>query len=1052
MLRKFIENPVLSTVISVIIVILGILGLYTLPISQYPDIAPPTVEVKTSYQGANADVVMNSVIVPLEEQINGVENMSYMTSTASNDGTATITIFFKLGTDPDLAAINVQNRVTKATSLLPAEVIKSGVTTSKRQSSLVFIFDVYSTNKTYDEAFIQNYVNLNLMPQLKRVPGVGDAFLYGAKDYSMRIWLKPEAMAAYKLVPQDIMQKLTEQNIEAAPGKFGENGKMAFQYVMKYKGRLKTAEDFDKIVIRADQKGNVLRLKDVARVELGALSYASGAVTKGGLASTSIAITQSAGSNAHELIKQCEKIVNETGKDFPEGLHHKTFLNANEFLDASIEKVIHTLIEAFVLVFIVVFIFLQDFRSTLIPAISVPVAIIGTFFFLKLFGFSINMLTLFALVLAIGIVVDDAIVVVEAVHAKLAHGAKNAKKATLHAMSEISSAIISITLVMAAVFIPVSFIDGSAGVFYKQFGLTLAIAIVISAINALTLSPALCAIFLKPHVHDGDQQKGVMNRFYNGFNASFEAMTSKYKKTVEFLIKRKWLAICSILVFSALSFYLIKTTPTGFVPNEDGGAIFSDIILPPSSSLERTEVLADQVEKIVSSVPEVESVTRLAGQDLISGAGGSYATLFIRLKPWKERKHKGQDVQSIVGQLFGRTVHVKGAQIIFFAAPTLLGFGNTTGFEFNLQDRTNGDPGKFGQAMGKFLGALNQRPEILYATTSFNNNFPQFQLDINVERCEQAGIAVNMVLNTMQGYYGGIYASDFNRFGKQYRVMVQADASSRSTPESINGIFVKTNSGQMAPISEFVTLKKVHGSEFLNRFNLFNSAAITGLQKPGYSSGDAIKAIQEVAEQTLPRKITYEFSGLSREEVESGGQTILIFLLVLIFVYFLLCAQYESYIVPFAVLLSLPIGLSGAFLFGKLFGVDNNIFVQISLVMLIGLLAKNAILIVEFALLHRRSGQGIVAAAVGGATARLRPILMTSFAFIFGLLPLMFAQGAGAMSNRSIGTAAIGGMLVGTIFGIVIIPTLFIIFQSLQEKISGAPSKRTESEHDEAFI
>ncbi|MFL9484255.1 efflux RND transporter permease subunit [Chitinophagaceae bacterium LWZ2-11] len=1052
MLRKFIEKPVLSTVISVIIVILGILGLATLPISQYPDIAPPTVEVKAAYQGANADVVMNSVIVPLEEQINGVENMSYMTSKAGNDGTATITVFFKLGTDPDLAAINVQNRVSKATGLLPADVIKAGITTAKLQSSMVFLFDVYSLGKSFDEKFLQNYINLNLMPRLKRIPGVGDAIIYGAQDYSMRIWLKPEVMASYGLMPQDVIQKLTEQNIEAAPGKFGENGNQAFQYVMKYKGRLKTAAEFDKIVIRSTEEGNTLYLKDVARVELGALSYASNALTDGGRPSSSVAITQSAGSNAHELIRQIEKILKESEKDFPEGMHYKTFLNANEFLDASISKVITTLIEAFILVFLVVFIFLQDFRSTLIPAISVPVAIIGTFFFLKLFGFSINMLTLFALVLAIGIVVDDAIVVVEAVHAKMSRGAKNAKKATLHAMSEISSAIISITLVMAAVFIPVSFISGSAGVFYKQFGLTLAIAIVISAVNALTLSPALCAVFLKPHAQDGHKPAGFLQRFYTGFNTAFDTMTSKYKHSIKFLIKKKWIAIGTIAVFAGLCIFLIKTTPTGFVPNEDGGAIFGDLILPPSSSLERTAALADEVEKIVRSVPEVESVTRLAGMDLISGAGGSYGALFIRLKPWAQRKERSSHIESVVGQLFGRTAHIKGAQIIFFAAPTLLGFGNTTGFELNLQDRTNGDVSEFAQTVGKFLGALNRRPEIMYATTSFNNNFPQFQLDVNVEKCEQAGIAVSTVLQTMQGYYGGIYASDFNRFGKQYRVMVQADPQSRTTPSSLNGISVKTSKGLMAPITEFVTLKKVYGSEFINRFNLFNAAAITGVQKPGFSSGDAIKAIRETAEQTLPHKYGYEFSGLSKEEVESGSQTILIFLLVVVFVYFLLCAQYESYVLPFAVLLSLPIGLAGAFLFGKFFGVDNNIFVQISLVMLIGLLAKNAILIVEFALLHRNSGQSIVQAAIGGAGARLRPILMTSFAFIFGLMPLMFAQGAGAMSNRSIGTAAVGGMLIGTVFGILVIPSLFVVFQTLQEKISGAPGSKLSEELDESAI
>jgi HAE1 family hydrophobic/amphiphilic exporter-1 len=1038
MLKKFIEQPVLSTVISIIIVILGLLGLFSLPISQYPEIAPPTVEVKTTFPGANADVVMNSVIVPLEEQINSVENMSYMTSTAGNDGSAVITVYFKLGTNPDLAAINVQNRVTKATSLLPADVIRSGVTTSKKQSSLVYIFEIYSKNKTYNQQFLQNYVNINLMPQIKRVNGIGDAFIYGAQDYSMRIWLKPTVMAAYGLMPQDVIRKLAQQNIEAAPGKFGENGGQAFQYVIKYKGRLKTAAEFDNIVILATEKGGLLRLKDIARVEMGALSYASTTIVDG-YDCTTVAVTQSAGSNAHDLIRQCEKILQESSKDFPAGIYYTPFLNANEFLDASIEKVIHTLMEAFILVFIVVFIFLQDLRSTLIPAISVPVAIIGTFFFLHLFGFTINLLTLFALVLGIGIVVDDAIVVVEAVHAKLDQGARSAKKATMHAMTEISSAIISITLVMAAVFIPVSFIGGSAGVFYKQFGLTLAIAIVISAVNALTLSPALCAIFLQPHTPHDTPKKGVLQRCYAGFNTAFTAMTGKYRQSVYFLIKRKWLALVIIGIFSLTGWFLVKTTPTGFVPNEDGGAIFADIILPPSASLERTTALANQVDSIARSIPEVASSVRLAGQDLISGPGGSYAALFIRLKPWAQRPHKGQDVNSIVGQLFGRTAHIKGAKIIFFASPTLLGFGNTNGFEFSLQDRSAGDMNQFGGAVYKFLGALNQRPEILYATTSFNNNFPQYELEVNVPKCEEAGIDVSTVLTTMQGYYGGIYASDFNRFGKQYRVMVQADALYRATPESIHQVMVRNTAGVMAPIDEFVTLKRVYGAEFINRFNLFTAAGITGVPKPGFSSGDAIRAIQEVAAQTLPKHYTYEFSGLSKEEIASGNQIILIFLLCLVFVYFLLSAQYGSYVLPFAVLLSLPVGLAGAFLFARLFGIDNNIFLQISLVMLIGLLAKNAILIVEFALQHRRSGEGLVHAALAGAVARLRPILMTSFAFIFGLVPLMLATGAGAASNRSIGTAAVGGMLIGTVFGIFVIPVLFILFQTLQERMSGVP-------------
>jgi HAE1 family hydrophobic/amphiphilic exporter-1 len=1041
MLKRFIDNPVLSTVISIIIVILGLLGLYSLPISQYPDIAPPAVEVSTTYQGASADVVMKSVIVPLEEEINGVENMTYMTSKASNDGTANITINFKQGTDPDLAAINVQNRITKATSLMPAEVIKMGITTSKRLNSEVFSFLLYSADGKYDQRFLDNYLRINIIPQIKRVQGVGDAQVYGNKDYSMRIWLRPDAMAAYGLIPSDVLAALAEQNIEAAPGKVGENSNQSFQYTLKYTGRLEKPEQFGEIILKSAGSGQVLKLKDVASIDLGSFTYSS-TLTAQGHESPYVAINQTAGSNAHEIIKHCEKILSDASATFPKGIKYNVFTNANEFLDASISKLVSTIIEAFILVFIVVFIFLQDFRSTLIPAIAVPVAIIGTFFFLKLFGFTINLLTLFALVLAIGIVVDDAIVVVEAVHAKLDQGAKSAKKATLHAMSEISTAIISITLIMASVFIPVTFVTGSVGVFYKQFGLTLAVAILISAVNALTLSPALCALLLKPHEAHVEPKKGFMQRFYAGFNAAFNRMTSRYKQAVIFLMKRKWLAFAGIVIFGLVFWFLVKTTPTGFVPNEDSGSIYGNVILPPASSLERTEKISNQIDSIARSIPEVELSSRLAGMDLMSGTGSSYAAIFIRLKPWKQRTKKGQDIQSIVAQLFAKTAAIKGASIIFFAAPTLQGFGNNDGFEFKLQDKTGGNYQAFNQVIGGFMGALNQRPEVMYAATSYNTGFPQYEVRVNVAKCKEAGIAVNTVLNTLQGYLGGIYASDFNRFGKQYKVMIQAEASQRMNKEAIARIFVRNAKGTMAPISEFIELKKIYGPEFINRFNLFTAASVNGAPKQGYSSGDAIKAIQEVAAKTLPQGYTFEFSGLTLEEISSGSQTLLIFILSLLFIYFLLSAQYKSYILPLSVLLSLPIGLAGAFLFARAFGLDNNIFLQISLIMLIGLLAKNAILIVEFALMSRLSGKGLVESAIAGAVARLRPILMTSFAFIFGLLPLMFASGAGAISNRSIGTAAVGGMLIGTLFGVFVIPVLFVVFQGLQEKISG--SKKTE--------
>jgi len=1047
MFRKFIENPVLSTVISIIIVILGLLGLASLPISQYPEIAPPTVVVTASYQGASADVVMKSVIIPLEEQINGVENMTYMTSTSSSNGTASITIFFKQGTNPDMAAVNVQNRVTKATSLLPNEVVKSGITTSKQLSSTAFSFLLYSKDGKYDEKFLDNYLRINIMPEMKRVEGVGGTEIYSSQEYSMRIWLKPDAMASQGLIPDDIIAALQEQNIEAAPGKIGENSQESVQYALKFTGRLENPAEFENIVLRSGKQGSLLRLKDVAEIEFGALDYSTSLITQGKVSSGG-AISQISGSNARELIIACEDILKKASKDFPPGLEYHTFLNANDFLDASIEKVIYTIIEAFILVFIFVFIFLQDFRSTLIPAIAVPVSIIGTFFFLKLFGFTINLLTLFALVLAIGIVVDDAIVVVEAVHAKLDQGAKSAKKATIHAMSEISGAIISITLIMSAVFIPVTFITGSAGVFYKQFGLTLAVAILISAINALTLSPALCAILLKPHdLENSKHPKGFLPKFYTGFNVAFETVTNKYINAVRFLIRRKWISLVAIAVFGILFYVLIKTTPTGFVPNDDGGAIFGNVVLPPSSTLERTEKITKEIDSIARSIPEIELSSTLSGMDLIHGNGGSYGALFIRLKPWNERKGKTQDVNSIVAQLFAKTAHIKGASIIFFAAPTLQGFGNSNGFEVQLQDKTGGSYPDFEKNIGKFMAAINQRPEIMYATSPFNIGFPEMEVNVNVAKCKDAGVSLNTVLNTLQGYFGGIYASDINKFGKQYRVMLQSHPDYRAKESDINKVFVRTAKGAMAPISEFVTLKKKYGPEFLNRFNLFTSTTVTGAPKEGYSSGDAIKAIEEVAAQTLDRGYTYQFSGLTKEELSSGSQTTLIFGLCLLFIYFLLSAQYKSYILPFSVLLSLPIGLAGAFIFANIFGVDNNIFLQISLIMLIGLLAKNAILIVEFALLHRLSGRSLVQSAIFGARARLRPILMTSFAFIFGLIPLMIATGAGALSNRSIGTAAVGGMLIGTLFGVFVIPVLFIIFQSLQEKVGGIKEPAHEPRH-----
>lgn len=1048
MFNKFIERPVLSTVISIIIVILGVLGLFSLPITQYPQIAPPTVVVSANYQGANADVVLNSVVVPLEEQINGVEDMDYMTSSAANNGSARITIVFKTGTNPDLAAVNVQNRVSRATSLLPQEVVRAGVTTVKSQSSNLVIFSLYSENPAYDQTFLQNYVQINLLPQISRVPGVGEARAFGQMDYTMRIWLKPDVMATYGLVPSDVAAALADQNIEAAPGQFGEQGDQAFQYTIRYSGRLKNVDEFGDIIIRSLGNSQILRLKDVARLELGALSYATSTQTNG-KPSVGVSISQTAGSNAKAVIEGSLKVLNDASSSFPVGIKYVTLVNVNDFLNTSIEKVLHTLIEAFLLVFLVVFIFLQDLRSTLIPAIAVPVAIVGTFFFLGLFGFTINLLTLFALLLAIGIVVDDAIVVVEAVHAKLDEGYQSPLKASKDAMSEISGAIISITLVMAAVFLPVSFITGSAGVFYKQFGLTLAIAIILSAVNALTLSPALCAIFLSPHKDDQGKKKNFIERFYVAFNTGFEATTNKYKKSVAFLGRTKWIVLIALAVCGGTFYYLMETTPKGFVPNEDLSSIMCDVALPPSSSKERTDEVLKEVVKIANSLPEAENVLNVSGMGMISGAGSNFGMVIIKLKNWNQRTKKGEDVQAVIGRLFALTSSIREAKIIFFAPPTISGFGMSGGFSFELQNRTGSDIPIFYKVGSDFLAELNKRPEIQYASTSFNPNFPQYQINVNTAKAISAGISVSNILSTIQGYFGGVYASNFNQFGKQFRVMYQAEPEFRANPESLNNVYVRNDKGEMAPITGFISLEKVYGPQSISRFNLYTSLSVNGAPNAGYSSGDAIKAIDETAAKFLPAGYSFEYSGLTREELLAGGQTGFIFLLVIIFVYLLLSAQYESYLLPFAILLSLPVGLAGTFIFAKIFGIDNNIYLQITLIMLVGLLAKNAILIVEFALDRRRQGMPIVQSAMEGAEARLRPILMTSFAFIFGLLPLMLSSGAGANGNRSIGTGAVGGMLIGTILGVFVIPVLYIVFQTLQEKISGPPHLKKQQNDSE---
>jgi HAE1 family hydrophobic/amphiphilic exporter-1 len=1047
MLKTFIERPVLSTVISILFVVLGVIGIFTLPIEQYPNIAPPTVRVSTTYSGASADAVQKSVIIPLEEQINGVEGMTYITSTASNGGSASINVYFKQGINPDMAAVNVQNRVAQASALLPSEVTRNGVIVQKQQSSNIMMIMIKSNNPDYDDKFIQNYLNINILPQIKRVTGVGDAMVYGAKDYTMRVWLKPDVMKSYNISPTEVTAALQDQNIEAAPGELGANSNQSFQYALKYTGRLKSTEEFGNIIIRS-KNAQVLRLKDVANIELGAASY-SIFTKNNNIPAVVMAISQTAGSNAQDIIKDIKKVMNNASKSFPKGIVYDYQMDASEFLDASINKVLRTLLEAFILVFIVVFLFLQNFRATLIPAIAVPVAIIGTFFFLQLFGFSINLLTLFALVLAIGIVVDDAIVVVEAVHAKLDNGMTNAREAAVSAMGEIAPAIVSITLVMAAVFVPVSFIGGTSGVFFKQFGLTLAIAILISAINALTLSPALCAIFLKheknPDIHD----KNIIRRFYYYFNIGFAALTAKYKKTLEFLGKRKhrWLTAAIIVVFTAILVVFMRMLPTGFVPNEDSGNVMGMVSLSPGSSLERTTKVMDQVVKIADKIPHVHATTSLTGINFMSGMGSSYGSVIIKMDPWEQRDLTTTDV---VAQLKAGTDSIRDASFMFFGTPTLQGFGMSSGVELKLQDKTGGDIDKFYGVTSEFIAQLRKRPEVMMVMTSFDPRFPQKMIEANMPKIKDAGITLNDVMVTLQSYIGSMYVSNFNVYGKQYRVFVQAAPEYRSKLEDLNGIYVKTSNGTMSPVTEFITIKDVTGPQSLTRFNLYSSMDVTVIPNflKGHTTSDVLAALKEIP---LQSGYAYDFGGMSREEANSSNQTILIFALCLIFVYLLLAALYESYILPLAVIISLPVGLAGVFVFVFISlmngsGIVNNIYVQISLIMLIGLLAKNAILIVEYALQRRQQGMSIVKAAVEGATARLRPILMTSLAFIFGLLPLALAHGAGAVGNKSIGISAIGGMLVGTLFGILVIPSLFIIFQNLQEKLS--PKKRPAIEEE----
>ena len=1051
-LDTFINRPVLSTVISIFIVLLGLIGLSSLPITQYPDIAPPTISVNTTYAGANAQAVLNSVIAPLEESINGAEGMTYIESTASNTGSATITVHFKQGFDPDMAAVDVQNRVAKAQNLLPSEVLQVGVLTQKRQSSMLVGVALYAPTDKYDNEFLDNYMKINVIPVLQRVQGVGDVMGFGG-DYSMRVWLKPEVMAQYGLNPSDVATALRDQNIEAAPGSFGAQGKQSFQYTMKYRGRYSTPEEFENIVIKAKPNGEVLYLKDVADVELGKVTYDFGSALNGHPATVCM-VFQTAGSNATQIINDCLAQVKLLEKDLPEGLEFAIPMNNNDFLYASIDKVVHTLIEAFILVFIVVYIFLQDLRSTIIPAIAIPVALIGTFFVLKIIGFSLNLITLSALVLAIAIVVDDAIVVVEAVHAKLDAGYKNPRKASIDAMSEIGGAIVSITLVMMLVFIPVSFMPGTAGVFYQQFGLTMAIAIGFSALNALTLSPALCAVFLKAHTDEPGKKKNFVKRFHSWFNVMYDAQLQHYKKGCNFFIRHKVTAASTVVVSIAALVWLMGSTPTALVPNEDTGTFFVMVDMPPGTSQERTQQTMEQVDQLLAQIPAVQYRQSITGYSFLAGQGPAYGTYIVKLKDWSQRDRKTESSDAIIGQFYAMASQViKDGRVIAFAPPMITGYSATNGFEIKMQDKTGGDINAFFAVVQNFLAQLNAQPEIAMAYTTFNPTYPQYRVDIDAAKAQQAGLSTSSIISALQGYYGSMYVSNFNRFGKIYRVMVQAAPEARVSPESLRNIKVRGANGTMASLENFVTLTKVYGPDILNRFNLFQSISVTGNPAEGYSSGQAIAAVERVAAETLPAGFGFEYSGMTREEgTGSGNTTAIIFGLCLIFVYLLLSAQYESYILPWAVILSIPFGLMGSFIFAKIFDISNNIYLQIALIMLIGLLAKNAILIVEFALERRRTGMSIINAAIAGAAARLRPILMTSLALIIGLLPMMFASGVGANGNRALGTGAVGGMLVGMILQIFIVPALFVAFQIIQEKFTPMKWKDTDNEGIESEI
>ena len=1042
-LRTFIDRPILACVISVLILMLGLISLFNLPMEQYPDIAPPTVMVSTSYTGANAETVQKSVIVPLEEAINGVENMTYMTSTATNNGSGSITVYFKQGTDPDMATINTKNRVSEAEGLLPAEVTKIGVTVEKRQNSMLKILALYSPDDSYDQTFINNYFKINIEPRLSRITGVGNVNVMGG-DYAMRIWLNPQIMAQYSLVPNDVISALGDQNVEASTGTLGEDSENTYQYTLKYRGRYETSEEFGNIVIKSLANGEVLRLKDIARVELGAQTYSYNSEINGHPGATCM-VSQTAGSNANEIITEIDKLTAEISKDLPKGLVLTDLMSTKDFLAASIHEVVKTLIEAIILVILVVYVFLQSVRSTIIPAVSIIVSLVGTFAFLYIAGFSLNLLTLFALVLVIGTVVDDAIVVVEAVQAKFDEGVRSPYKATTGAMDGIAAAIVTTSLVFMAVFIPSSFMGGTSGIFYMQFGLTMAVAVGISAINALTLSPALCALIMTPHIDAATGQKlSFSSRFHKAFEASFNRLVLRYKGGVKWFFRRKWVVGTALVASIALLVVLMRTTKTGLVPDEDMGSIFMNVTTPPGSSLSQTVKAMAEVEKCIKDIPQIAGYSNVSGYSMMGGQAPSGGMLIIRLKPWDERTGNEDHINAVINEIYRRTANIKSAKLFVFAQPTIMGYGMGSGFELYVQDRAGGDINTLQKYTTDFIAALNRRPEIQMAYISFDTKFPQYTVEVDAARCQRAGVTTTDVLNVLSGFIGGNYSSNFNRFSKLYRVMVQADQTYRLDKDALNNMFVRTSSGEMAPIGQFVTLTKVYGTETLTRFNLYSSIQVNGLPADGYSTGEAIAAIAEVAKQTLPVGYGYEFGGITREEAGSSSNTVIIFAICIVFVYLILCALYESLFVPLAVMLSVPFGLMGSFLFAKMWGLENNIYMQTGLIMLIGLLAKTAILLTEYASARRRQGMSIAQAAVSAASVRLRPILMTALTMIIGLFPLVVASGAGANGNISLGVGTVGGMLIGTLALLFVVPTLFIVFQTLQERLM--PARKHEED------